>query len=1060
MDFSDIKNAISDLYDARSLRVRPTIQKGVELLTGTVLSDDQLRSYLRNGSSADVQPLVSYITEIANTDGATLDPKTATAPNSAERIAWILEQLHLGKFAEDIDELLVSPEPSVIVDQVFDDWYTPERAAKNANYWTDYKNVLSRNNWDAASIAAVDEQATEVLRRLTDPTKAEYQSSRGLVVGYVQSGKTANFTALAAKAIDAGYRFIIILAGTMNNLREQTQRRMDKELCGKEAVLDGLDYENLTKEEVKYETYFNEDEEWERDWNDRGGAFLSHGPRYGEPGFPRIRRVTTSKIDYQRKGTNTIDIERPDKSKPMYDPANLENMKCLVAVVKKNATVLRHFNSDLRRAAGADPEFKNLPVLVIDDESDQASINTRPQKSRGSKEEVIRTAVNEQITEILQNCPRAQYVGYTATPFANVFIDPNDPVDLYPRHFVLMLQEPPAYRGARWFHDRTEFADGSEIPTIKNSQSKAFIRDLIDESSVSDEFYDDTRRNELQTALDMFVLTGALKKYREAKDPKYSFRHHTMLVHEGVDTAIHQDAAQMLRELWRERGYNLGRPIPEMKALFETDLLPVMREERYNPGYPYPKRYEELLPYINEAFAEMMVGVTDSSGPVMQVDTEGNDSPNFEAGKVWKVLVGGAKLSRGYTVEGLTVSYFRRRAGSADTLMQTGRWFGFRKGYQDLVRLYAPDDLVEMFEAAMHDEEVFRDNIKAFSELDDDNTPRLTPMKLAPLVRQSLPFLKPTSSSKMFNAYIMKQAAAPHPVEFNSIPVREQKEALRQNFQNVAIPMLKTINPDPVSAAFYRKEGKWKDEVSHRHGMKDYYCGTMPAQQFIQILDVMNWNESINYKQNIVQPLVEYLRGLLGRGRHADPSRSDLLEVGILLPKNKQRGNTPETVSIPGVPFDVPLVVRKRREDRNDITGTDRKDTYVLESIASGNPISVHRQPEIEAMAADGIHVSTDYDPDAEPFDITGEQAHKRAAVLLTLFDDRDPADVKLAKQLGTYAKPDWSKGEIGVAIAVGSPHAAIKGSEGFLEWGVHLAAPEGEEESPIVDVSAVDGVE
>ena len=218
-----------------------------------------------------------------------------------------------------------------------------------------------------------------------------------------------------------------------------------------------------------------------------------------------------------------------------------------------------------------------------------------------------------------------------------MFIDPNDPVDLYPRHFVLMLQEPPAYRGARWFHDRAEFADGSEIPTIKNSQSKAFIRDLIDEDSASDEFYDETRRNELQTALDMFVLTGALKKYREAKDPTCSFRHHTMLVHEGVDTAIHQDAAQMLRELWRERGYNLGRPIPEMKALFETDLLPVMREERYNPDYPYPERYEELLPFINEAFAEMMVGVTDSSGPVMQVDTEGNDSPNFEAGKVWKL---------------------------------------------------------------------------------------------------------------------------------------------------------------------------------------------------------------------------------------------------------------------------------------------------------------------------------------------------------------------------------------------------------------------------------------
>ena len=122
------------------------------------------------------------------------------------------------------------PEPAVIVEEDFTEWYTPERQQENSHYWDDYRKVLSRNRWDAESIETVGAQATEVIRRIEDPKKPHYVSSRGLVVGYVQSGKTANFTAVTAKAIDAGYRFIIILAGTMDNLRDQTQRRLDLSL--------------------------------------------------------------------------------------------------------------------------------------------------------------------------------------------------------------------------------------------------------------------------------------------------------------------------------------------------------------------------------------------------------------------------------------------------------------------------------------------------------------------------------------------------------------------------------------------------------------------------------------------------------------------------------------------------------------------------------------------------------------------------------------------------------------------------------------------------------------
>ena len=722
-------------------------------------------------------------------------------------------------------------------------------------------------------------------------------------------------------------------------------------------------------------------------------------------------------------------------------------MPCLVAVVKKNSSVLKNLNSDLRRAARLNEDLKHLPILVIDDESDQASINTKKQKKEKPKEERERTAVNEQITELLSNCPRAQYVGYTATPFANVFVDPSDPVDLYPRNFVLMLSEPPAYRGAKWFHDRMDFADAPEEATRENSQSKAFIRDIVDSRGLDDDVFEQERAEELKEALDMFILTGAIKKFREAKHPGHTFKHHTMLVHEGTGTAIHGDGKKILEKIWRERGYNLSRPIPEMKRLFEDDLLDVMNIERYREGFAVPQTYEELLPYINEAYAEMMVGVQSGESPILQVDTEGKQSPNFESGRVWKILVGGAKLSRGYTVEGLTISYFRRRAGSADTLMQTGRWFGFRKGYQDLVRLYAPDDLVELFEAAMHDEEVFRDNIKIYAEEPQDPDKRLTPSRIAPLVRQSLPDLKPTSSNKMFNAYIRSTAAAPNVVELNSIPDRQEKKALKWNFQEVGIPLLQSLDSDIVKMAYFRLEGLRSGNPFAHAGYKNFHVGTIAADVFVDLLETMQWYDGSNYKGNIVAPHVRYLRGLMGDGKHASVSGSDFREVAVVLPILSQN---PKTIEVPGVPFPVPLVKRSRREERHDITGTDRKNTYIMQSVASGQSVLT---PRFVDMAENAQFLRGEFKKikGEEPFNLDSFDAKRRGAVLVTLFDDRNQDEVVQSERDGAYTPPRWDKGEVGLALAFNSPHEAVNGAGKVVEWGVHLRG-DGDGEDVVIE--------
>lgn len=1032
----ELKEFIDQYYQPRNALVIKSIEEYYSFISLRKLETGELESYISESTDSEIQPLITFIKAAWLAKAEKISPETDTTPESEERFTWVLQELGIENFRDLLRPKLPNSTTEAIIGGEFLDWYTEERAAENTNYWDDYRRVLARNGWDANAISSVDLQATEVIRRLEDPTREPYRSSRGLVVGHVQSGKTANFTAVAAKAIDAGYRVIIVLAGMMDNLREQTQRRLDKELCGREAVLAGADEDNLTSSQLKSEKYFQDDEEWDRDWDDVGGAFVQHGAGYGELGFPQIKRVTTSVIDYRRSGVNVINIEHPNKKKPIYDPENLANMGCLVAVVKKNKKVLQHFNSDLSRAAKLTPGFSSLPVLIIDDESDQASLNTKNAKKQSKEDEAKRTAVNEQIVQLLKNCPRAQYVGYTATPFANVFVNPNDPDDLYPRDFVLMLKEPPSYRGARWFHDLNDPDEPFDRNDIETFQRAAFVRPLLDQSANSEEFFQETRITELTTALDMFVLTGAVKKYREAHHDNLSFRHHTMLVHEAVGNSKHTESKETLDKIWKNRSYLTGRHNRELRKLYEKDLEPVMRLEKYNPDFSVPKSFKELEPFINEAYVEMMRGVDSGSSPVLQVDSLGNDVPDFESNKVWKVLVGGAKLSRGYTVEGLTISYFRRKAGSADTLMQTGRWFGFRKGYQDLVRLYAPDDLIEMFEAAMVDEIFFRENIAAYAELDDENRPVVTPAILPALVQQSLKNLKPTSSNKMFNAYIVKQAAAPTPADLSAIPARGNKRELVWNFEKVAIPLLKALNSAPITLHYERRLISSNGNRGVVPGKKKYLIGTIHALEFISILKKMRWNSETDYESRQVKPVIKYLEELCANNLNGS-KESGLAEVAIILPvKNRREAqyNERDLISIEDIEFDIPLVIRKRREKRADINASSEGDRLVLQKIASGQPL-IKPADNGDVLSAESA---------TEPFDLSPDHCKTRASVLLTLFDDRDRDEIEKTIRDGKYVPPEWEKGEVGVALAVNSPHSALQDNEGLIKWSVHAKDEDG----------------
>jgi hypothetical protein len=560
-------------------------------------------------------------------------------------------------------------DPTIVITGEWKKWYTPERTATNTFYWTHYSQyLLGVRKWPETSVTALDLATTKVVERLADPTRVKVHQSKGLVVGYVQSGKTANFTGVIAKAIDAGYRLIIVMTGTIEMLRSQTQRRIDMELVGKKNIVGDLTPEEAAAQHVDYQ----DDPDWKDRFQDFGGASV----------HPGIRRLTRHKRDYQDEFTH-LQYERAEISKPLYDPQNLTTAATRLVVTKKNSNVLKKLVDNVKANKKA---FAEVPVLIIDDESDQASVNTvNPEKKKPGDPE--RRAINQHIADLLELMPRAQYVGYTATPFANVFVDPSDPLGIYPKDFLINLPRPEGYMGVEDFHDLQPV---EEPITAANSNYNAYVRDLKASELPSDKT---KRLAELRLALDMFVLTGACKLYRATQEGAQDFRHHTMLVHESVKTGDHKELAKTVQSVWAKAGFTQPAGAKRLGELYADDVLRVSEARRENDVPALPD-FDILKPFIAKAVSRI---TEHDNNPVLVVNADPDiqqqqQQLDFDRNRTWRVLVGGAKLSRGFTVEGLTVTYFRRTVKLSDSLTQMGRWFGFRHGYRDLVRLYIARD--------------------------------------------------------------------------------------------------------------------------------------------------------------------------------------------------------------------------------------------------------------------------------------------------------------------------------------------------------------------------------
>ncbi|MGO3152810.1 MAG: Z1 domain-containing protein [Galactobacter sp.] len=820
----------------------------------------------------------------------------------------------------------------------WDPWYDPKTMQRH--YWPRYRDLLKRKNFPSQAINDLDTATTQVVERLADPRDPQTWQTKGLVVGHVQSGKTANFTGVLAKAIDAGYKLIIVLTGTFDNLRSQTQKRLDKELVGRENILVGnfQDYlkaerdladpdateANRADAQARLEASAGktdyaspvggEDSDW------KAGKFLETRQPLDEIDVPWITRLTNSK-DYKSlmAGLDGLDFQNtlPNPRKPLYDPENINRVPVRLAVMKKNSTVLKKLAADLNRVR---TKLEDLPTLIIDDEADQASVNTKRDKRLAkSKEAKERTAINQRIAEMLESLPRAQYVAYTATPFANVFVDMEDEHDIFPKDFILSLDPSPDYMGAQALHD----IEAPVEDTPEYSNKAAYHRPVPMDDPAGE-------RAVLAEALDAFVLTGAVKLLRQ--DLGFgSFQHHTMLVHETQLTEGHAALQANLENLWRQNAYALPAAKARLRELWDRDFKPVSAA-RAEEGAPIPS-FDELWPRVAKAVIKIEEGVS----PVVPVNgTKDSDYVKediaFERRSVWKILVGGAKLSRGFTIEGLTVSVYTRVTTAADTLMQMGRWFGYRTGYRDLVRIYLGTqierrgvtggvDLYETFTSIARDEENFRAELRQYAGFDEDGEPNVLPIDIPPLVTQRLPWLKPTSANKMYNSRITSKGVGGRLQDFALQAERGDGSGNRRAVLS-ALDILGSLTDftDSTGAATFESDLGTSYPA---------YYGAVPAESVLRLFNEMPWiNRGTTY-----EPEIKFIEQLIANGK--------LEDFVVVVPKLPS-GTKIRSGFVDGHPdLELGLITRTRRgehDNRAGFSGSNKRQRNSIERIAQYEP--------------------------------------------------------------------------------------------------------------------------
>ena len=567
--------------------------------------------------------------------------------------------------------------PAAILRRKQERWYLGPDALSAS--WEAYKShLLAKPAWRGV-IESIDDTSTLIVNELLNPSGA-IGRRQGLVLGYVQSGKTANMAATIAKAADAGYRLVIVLAGMTTSLRQQTQIRFEKDLTSRNP------------------------EQW----------------------------IWLTQHSHDFSLTRGLGLTLPEG-------------QTQIMVIKKNAAVLRRLTEALK---GMPSKLRlRMPTLIVDDECDQASLNTQAYRNSVSR-------INKQIRGLLDSelLPKATYLGYTATPYANVLTaesGPDGTQDLYPADFIIKLPRPDAYFGVdRLFGDHPDSvddsgdSDGSGLPMIRIVHPDEQSALKPESRSKRDEFAP-LLVPSLREALDYYLLCLSVRRLRGLGDKPCC-----MLVHTTLYATCHKKLRRMIEADWLQkvRADLDGRPdvvLNRLRDLWVSEssaLSPEVRQSLQDSQLPEEIESFDVIRHEIPAALETITTIVENA--------DSDDFLDFsDEAKRHAIVIGGNVLARGLTIEGLTVSYFVRASSQFDTLMQMGRWFGYRPGYSDLPRIWMTPEL----NAAFLDLVVLENEIRSDITLMSDQN--LTPREFSIRVPQ-MPGMAVTARNKLVMANI------------------------------------------------------------------------------------------------------------------------------------------------------------------------------------------------------------------------------------------------------------------------------------------------------------------
>lgn len=565
-----------------------------------------------------------------------------------------------------------------ILSEDVEPWLNDEKANINPELWNRYKLYMSKND-PSFPVNDLDDFTDKILDKCVNPKKQGSWDRRGMVVGHVQSGKTSNYVGLINKATDAGYKVIIIIAGTISSLRRQTQERIDSGYIGRNS-----------------------------------SAFI----REKENKIVGVGNYTVGTDIYSLTSAYYKSGDEGDFNQAIAKRLNIPiGRNPIVLVIKKNKSILENlidwFSNDINaKVVDGTPKLFDVPALIIDDEADAASVNA----SRDIND--IKT-INRLIRTLLNIFNQNTFVGYTATPYANLFISQeyNEEKttvvknktykigeDLFPRDFIINIKAPTNYIGAAKifgyenanpeltkepldiFREINDF-DPPFFSTI-NRENKDILPEYLPPS--------------LERAIKSFILTCAIRRVRGHEN-----KHNSMLVHVALLVRWIDRVAYLVNEKTKEYKNAIQSEdetlINELQEIYETDFLPTTQNVLENLDYTdiriKPHSWEEVKKELKNAVLKIdvrSVHGTRSTSNLEYHNIEEIDYNRHENG-LSVIAVGGSRLSRGITLEGLSISYYIRTTRMYDSLMQMGRWFGYRPGYVDLCRLYTTNQIFEWF---------------------------------------------------------------------------------------------------------------------------------------------------------------------------------------------------------------------------------------------------------------------------------------------------------------------------------------------------------------------------